>query len=78
MVALKAAVARSITSGLTYKSLDWLRSTDPDFPQPARYKDHAFGAHLYDEDQLVAYCESVVMRRKERQLEAMRKQGMPV
>lgn len=77
-VSLKAAVARELTSGLTYRALVHLRSDDPNFPQPAHWHDSLFGAHLYDEDQLATYCESVVMRRRERQLEAARKQGMPV
>jgi len=77
-VSLKAAVARNLTGGLTYRALVHLRSDDPDFPQPAHWHDSLFGAHLYDEDQLVAYCRSVVEAREERKRAAARRQGMPV
>lgn len=78
MLSLKAAVARNLTGGLTYRALVHLRSDDPDFPDPARWSGSLFGAHLYDEEALVSYCESVIRARRERQLEVLRKQGMPV
>jgi hypothetical protein len=77
-VSLKVAVARGLTSGLTYRALTTLKSGDADFPQEAVHSATVFGAHLYDEETLVAYCRSVVAAREERKREAARRQGMPV
>ena len=68
LVTLKGAVANGITSGLSYRALDNLRTRyHDDFPQPARWKSSYFGAHYYDPDKIEHYCEQVVMARREKQ-----------
>ena len=77
-VSLKVAVARNLTSGLTYRSLTTLKSGDQDFPEPVVYAATVFGAHLYREEDIISYCRSVVEAREERKRAAARRQGMPV
>lgn len=78
LVSLKVAVARGLTSGLTYRALTTLKSGDDDFPREAVHSATVFGAHLYQEAEVIDYCRKVVEAREERKRAAARRQGMPV